>query len=248
VNPARDIFCVPINLMQRDETRRFTASCEQAGCDCGEAMAALLWLDFGSQQRIWRAMRGNPAEGLDGDQTARLIEANIGWRGKPGAIIGAALDSGFMRVTKEGDLNGFELAGFRDCNPHLAPGWKSMQQLGGAAAAMRAKKDGTAARQQTMLLKEAQIPLGFDVSDREKEQAVALIRQLDRIGNRGARLTKDYTASLLEAAIKVRREFTPEEIETVQRFVLAARENYPLGADSVIPHWSRLVAEAGARK
>lgn len=253
MNPS--LFSIPVNLLQLDATRLFVRALARERVENAEQIAAMFWVEFGSQQKIWRAFRRPLVDGAvmakgecAAEETLQLIELGVGWRGESGALASIAFESGYLRLEKRGDVAGVALAGFGEINPHFDPSYKSMQQRGAAASAeaKRKKHDGVQARQQRELI-ERQQSLPFDASKEELESALALIMQLDRIAARKPRLTKEYDSATIEKAVHVRRNYTPERVDNLLAWLLHKREDVSVvqGAEQVLSAWAEYVSRSG---
>ncbi len=223
------------------------------GNPSAERVVEGLWAYWGSQQKVWQPL-GSPVPDVltvawcAHDDTLQLIELGVGWSGHRGGLTYIALECGYLRIVKDGDVAGVELCGFGELNEHFRPNYKSGHQKGaaGAAEAKRRKHDGRLAEQQRELL-EKQQSLQFEATREEVEGAVILIMQLDRLAGRKTRLTLEYEPKLVEQAVFVRRNFTPARIESMLAWLLHQRDDRTVlqGAEHVLGGWEQLIGRAG---
>lgn len=222
---------LPIDLEFSDPVRRLAAF---LGTDKALAVAVRLWSDWGRCGAQWRIL----AQGVElkADPLARILESYCRWEGEPGELITHCLNSGLLSIEERGSLNGLVLAGFWALNQHLSPGYKTIQQRGGKARALKLKfqEVGNLAVQQAKIFDLQGKAFGADslglvssdpATKEEIQKATDLIMRLDLACDRARRRTEEYTSKLMADALVVVRGFTFEDVDCVCRHLLAHAED-----------------------
>lgn len=196
-----------------------------------------LWTEWGTVGDEWRPLKffysGKDHEWQNEDVTY-LIEQFVEWSGSAGEFVAACIESGVLLVEQRGDLSGLVLTGFWKLNCHLSPDYKSIQQLGGIAKAQRKQQEEVKAMaaQQLRIIeakpRDEQAAFWMpraEVTREEREACLALVMRLDRACGRSVRRSSEYDEGLLASALEVIRAFTPDDIDSVERYVFGNRDN-----------------------
>ncbi len=241
---------IPFDFDRRDVTRLFVRKLQALGLSQPEALlcAYQVWTEWATASAEWRPLKltmgDNPSDYLWGrDDLTHIIEGYcVGYKGEPGGLILAALESGFILIEQRSDVKGLVLAGFWNINVHLDPQYKTIQQRGGVARAQKqlhAESLKLGAQQSSLITEQTSLALeGNKPAKEEEKNLCALIIRLDRICGKPMRLSRDYSETLIRDALDVTRRFTHDQIRVVETYLLASREN-----PEVVKDPARILAE-----
>jgi hypothetical protein len=254
---------LPQNFFQREEVVLFVHALTAGGFDPRSLRLIALgfMLEFAGQGKAWRPLRSTDAwkSGWGNEALAQAIAHGIagqtlgvnlgGAIDDLDALMKAALDSGLLVMEDSAGLAGIACPLFNQWNPHLLPGFLSIQKKGqiASAEARRRKDDPVVARQQLGLLQTQKVldlgELSSDTTEPEIETAIAIIMQIDRAGLLAVRKTGDYQTWMIAAAVRMTRERSPKDIARLLEFLIEARQDptVPKGAENVLNHLDALM-------
>lgn len=232
-------LCIPFNFIERAEGAS-AKSAETAWI----ATLLRLWLWWAEDGRGTRPFLNakSTLQSQTPDELVLAIERAVQWNGTPGDFCRCAAQAGILVESADG----LTLSDFSAHNPHLAPGYKTIQQRG--QAIMIAKKklkqiEKDAGRMHDHLLRspELMFPSAAEATPEERRKSIALIMSLDAAAGRAVRSPAEYSASpsLLADALHVVRTF-PDQITPVQRHLLANRDKPHIARDAafILAHFA----------
>ena len=228
----KPLLHVPLDFEMRDDLRTLTRLLAPDPSAPVCAYLFRLWLEWARAGVEWRPMARpelpDSVEGWQADNLTHLIEGACGWSGESGRLIHLFVVVGTLRYAQRGDLGGLLLEDFAQHNPHLLPGYVSVQAKGGFAKAerQRAVMHLAAAAQQDAILREKTPELfSADVDEEERRRAIALVMGFDTACGRRLRSQREYEdePTLLREAVLVLRRTTPEDHVAVQRYLVRRR-------------------------
>lgn len=251
--PAETCLKLPINFLHREEVRRFVLAMGRRGASTRDAsfFAFTIVLDFAGQAKDWRPLYSAPTGEVDWsrEELGAIIASGAGWTHEaPAPLMEAALESRLLALEVREGISGLVCPLFNEWNPHLLPGFQSMQKKGQIASqeAKRRKDDPLVARQHREIMQRQAVldlgELGEDVTPAEIEAAIAFVMQIDRAGGLPVRKTGDYATWMLAAGVRLLRERAPKEVERLLAFLIEARidPTVPKGAEAVLQHIDKL--------
>jgi len=245
----------PLDFERLETTRLFVLKL-QSRSEVTKEVALLacfrIWMDWFLSQGEFRPLktrcmdvRGH--DWADEDVCFVLTEAaNV-----PDAriLMQSGLDSGFFLLST--DKTALSLAHFWRFNPHCSPHFKTIQQKGGAAAAVaRAVNEMKAGAAERRVVLESQGALSFGVGDvtaAEKDKCILLIDRFDRALGRNLRSNAEYLqGSLLADAIRVVRQASEDAITAVEAYLLKNRRRpeIPDSTERALIKFSELLLKA----
>lgn len=234
---------LPLDLEQRDDVRLFQKITLRHLSDAGETSGAVraevkpdkalrtlyvvrLWMDYGKNQTEWRPLKNPVREGVQIDWAAEdichIIEEFCEWKGKTGELIAMFLESGILALAAHGDLNGLLLKDFSKYNPHLLPGYRSIQSQGGRAlkAKRHASENATLAEQQHRLLQGTmKLEPDLAASQEEEKKAILLVLRMFRACQLPVPSSEAYTKPLVTQAVNIIRKHDNNDITLVEIYL-----------------------------
>jgi hypothetical protein len=239
---AAPVLHLPLDFERRESVRLFGRKLTEipggaALSDRAPLYALRIWLDWAGAGAEFRSLRRALADGVDVDWTKEdltyVIEGAAGWLGAPGELIKAALEGGFLKLTRRGEGNELclSLDGFWPLNQHLSPDYMSIQRRGGhASVARRLAKEAEleAERRNELDEQQGRLPFGKEtVTANEKVDCYALVIRLYRVCGLTAPApdSEKFTESIMRDALWVVRKFSKDQILDVETYLLANRDN-----------------------
>lgn len=233
------ILNFPSDLERLETSRRFIRKLQvitEGKMTTADALLCVYqtWAEWSTAASEWRCLRAANVDISDIDWVKEELTHTIesfcaGFKGNPGDLIRAAVESNFMTVEERGNLKGLVLTGFWALNQHLDPNFKTQHQKGGLARAERRRLVALASQgKQTRVLQETQGNLVFGENaptTEEQDQAYTLIIRIDRACGKAVRLTRDYTPSLMQRALEIIRAFKDADFLAVESYLNENREN-----------------------
>jgi hypothetical protein len=227
---------LPVDFERLESVRllgRKLAAIDATHGELAPLYALRVWVDWAIGGKTYRPLQNKPAGAArDHDWTREnitfVLEDAAKWRGETGALVVAMLDAGFIRaiVSPEGEheIVVLSLEGFWRWNEHLSPNYKSIQRRGAEAANLRKMLDkiGDMARERRQVFdSQGVLPFGAGApTDEEQEACYALFMRLHRECGLDLPNASDFTEAAMSDALRVVREFTPEEIAKVEQYVI----------------------------
>lgn len=242
---------------------------ERAARDYALVCAVRLWDDWGRQGVNWRPCLNRATGFLGGDgkepvadgqgvaheadidwqaePLALLIEQGCGWLGEPGDLMRALMACRVVRLDRRGEAESFEcglvLEGFAECNEHLLPGYRTLQERGGDVRARNRKveeqmkgaadaarmADAAAVQEGLLLFEEPNVP------EEDRRAALGLLYNIDVACGRDVRI-KEYAENqaLTKAALAIARSASPLDQRQVMAYLLEHAANPAVSKDPAV--------------
>lgn len=246
--PAETCIKYPPNFIMRDVVCKYVIALGASGVDLRAAklLAYKVFEEFAMQGTDWRVVSADEAGNLAIEQPIfEIIAQGIGWYpadGEAAVPVLMGIGAGFLAVERRGDLHGLTCPLFTQWNPHLLPGYETMQQKGkrAQAEARRRTQDPDMARQQMQVLQKQAVlnldELAAGTTPEQIEQGILFIMQIDRAGGMALRASKGYNTWMIAAGVRLLKEHTPKDIERLLEFLVEARQDptVPKGAEAVL--------------
>jgi hypothetical protein len=160
---SQDTVHFPLDFELREEVRRLDSRL-QVGDGDPVLILFRLWTDYGRSRTDWRPTSRSWQEGYDWSSCdlSGVLESYLRWP-RRGELVPLLIDAKVLVLEQRGDVWGLALSNFAQLNPHLLPGYRSIQQKGREALTLKLRNERLerAADQQVALF-ETQGSLVFD--------------------------------------------------------------------------------------
>lgn len=192
--------------------------------------ALRIWMEWGASGKQLRPLQqkygGDPAvHPWDRENISFVLEDAARWSGASGELVRDLITAGFLIVADHGGGRAsLTLEGFWQCNEHLSPEFKTIQQRGAAARNVKRELDKLselASERRKIFDGQGFLPFGSEKpSEPEQEACYALFMRLHRECGLELPKTAEFTEENMRRALDVIRRFTPEEISTVEQWII----------------------------
>jgi hypothetical protein len=241
----------PLHFLAREEVRLFIGAMKfHAGCEesVATASAFLLVMDFGSQGKDWRVLKGQWPNGKESiDWNAEPLGLSLRgvagpWVAAPSEFMRASLESGMVEIEDRAGILGLACPIFKEFNAHLLPGFVPFHKKGQQAAQRKREgaQDPLIAKQQLQLINaQGSLDLGElsgDIEAGDIEAAIMVIMRIDRAGGMPTRKASEFATWMIGATVRLMREHGPSVVQKLIEFLFEARMDptVPKGAEQVL--------------
>lgn len=220
---------LPLNFGERTCDRALLANLRVRPSDVAARsitlwMALMVWRDFGIARDDRREVPLDAHERA-ACQVVAIIEQYIGWEGRPGEFVEAAIKAGFFNLVPTSEQSGdLVLVDFFPSNRSEAR-QISNSKLGGISKGVNiARRDAEAgAREQLGLFEKSNNPVLQSYSKEQIKEALFLVHQICRILRRQPPVANEWREALAQKAMAVLAAHTEAERDAAFRWFAANR-------------------------
>lgn len=192
--------------------------------------ALRIWMEWGATGKQLRPLlhrfEGDPVNHpWPMENITFVLEDAARWPGSPGDLIRECLIAGFLIVADHGNGKAsLQLEGFWQYNEHLSPDFRTIQERGAAASNLKralAKVAEAATERRKVFAAQGYLPFGDEKpNEQEQDACYALFMRLYRECGLELPKAEDFDEHNMRNALAVIRKFTPDEISTVEQWIL----------------------------